>query len=388
MASITPVASVPVSPPDRPAVSQLRTGDPLRALAALSVLVYHVVTVALAGDTLADGYGAVAGPLLGTLNLGLHMFFALTGYLLGRPFLHAFINGTTRPSILRYARNRALRILPAFWILTTLSLVVLGTAGANLKQVVAMYGLFQLWVSSDASERLFPAWSLHPEAIFYVVLPIGFLLAVLVAGRRLQRSQRGWLVASVIGAIWLSGLVVLVVGPPIAYTVCAFVPGLALAAAEVWMPARLSERPTLSRRLPWLLLAASIPPLVGYAFVTEPASRAVFASLVILALLASVLVPHWSASGAPRALDNGVFHWLGVRAYSIYLLHYYVLLQVNDRIEVNATIVRALLLGLLVIPITVAGAYVSFRFFEQPFLRRRIRSAGTASRSPQPALRS
>lgn len=362
---------VPGFEPSRPAL-QLRAGDPLRAVAALSVLAYHVVTITPGGDAPpASHYGGVAGPLLGSLNLGLHMFFALTGYLLGRPFLHAFLMGTRGPSIRRYLRNRALRILPAFWLLTTLSLVVLGPAGASIKQIAAMYGLMQLWVPSDASERLAPAWSLQPEAIFYVVLPIGFLIAVMLAGHRLQRSGRGRMVALVLGAIWLGGLAVLVVGPPIAYTVCAFVPGLALAAIELWAPQQLAQRPEFGRKLAGCMAGVSVLPLVGYAFVSGAAPRAVFASLAILLLLASVLVRQWSDGGAWRTLDNRVLHWLGVRAYSIYLIHFFVILQINEHVGGHNAVARASIVALLTVPITVAAAALSFRWFEQPFLARR-----------------
>jgi peptidoglycan/LPS O-acetylase OafA/YrhL len=174
-----------------------------------------------------------------------------------------------------------------------------------------------------------------------------------------------------LSAIWLGGLAILVVGPPIAYVICAFIPGMALAAAEVWVPARLAPHPTVGRRLAVAMGAIAVFPLVGYAFVPSPAPRAVFATLAIFLLLGSALVRQWSDGRASRALDNRVLHWLGVRAYSIYLIHFFVILQIGEHVEVADALARAAVVALVAVPITLLAAAFSYRWFERPFLARR-----------------
>src|SRR4051794_35428513 len=96
-------------------------GDPLRALAALSVLTYHMAfgaaLLSTAGGSrdarFADAYGPL-GHVLANLDLGLFVFFVLSGSLLARPFLRAIVNGDRRPDAVRYLRNRILRIVPAY----------------------------------------------------------------------------------------------------------------------------------------------------------------------------------------------------------------------------------------------------------------------------------
>ncbi len=102
-------------------------GDGLRALAALFVLVFHAAIATLQWTL---GGGSVNGeaspqqfrPIFGflapefvSMRSGIYIFFALSGYLLTRPFLASYLVGTPMPSIPRYFRNRALRIIPAFW---------------------------------------------------------------------------------------------------------------------------------------------------------------------------------------------------------------------------------------------------------------------------------
>ena len=57
--------------------------DSLRALAALSVLVYHTGYASLAS------FVAWYGPVVGHLDVGVPLFFAISGFLLYRPFFAA-----------------------------------------------------------------------------------------------------------------------------------------------------------------------------------------------------------------------------------------------------------------------------------------------------------
>ena len=107
-------------------------GDGLRALAAMFVLVFHAGIATLIwslgkGSVSGEGTTAQFKPIFGVLapefvnmRAGIYIFFALSGYLLTRTFLAAYTLGTPLPSISRYLRNRALRIIPAFWVVTTI----------------------------------------------------------------------------------------------------------------------------------------------------------------------------------------------------------------------------------------------------------------------------
>src|SRR5438067_1774084 len=103
-------------PPGNPRFPLL---DPLRAVAALCIVVTH--TAGWSGFNSAHALGAWTA----RLDCGVAIFFVLSGFLLYRPFVAARLDGRDGPRVLRYARRRALRILPAYWVALALLGLVL-----------------------------------------------------------------------------------------------------------------------------------------------------------------------------------------------------------------------------------------------------------------------
>jgi peptidoglycan/LPS O-acetylase OafA/YrhL len=165
----------------------------LRAIAAGSVLVFHSWAFSAPRGKAVD-----AGPLnhvLPDLAFGVTLFFTLSGFLLYRPFAAAVLRGQPLPSIGKYLRNRALRILPAYWVILLISAVVLGsvlvpTGTGELENgalrdpdLIARSAFFLQYVHADTVLiGIGPAWSLAVEVVFYLALP-GLALTALVLGR-------------------------------------------------------------------------------------------------------------------------------------------------------------------------------------------------------------
>ena len=109
-------------------IGVLLGGDGLRAIAALMIFFGHVFVNADPGQAF-ENYGW-AKEVVGRLDLGLGLFFALSGYFVARPFVRSYILGTKRPSARRFARNRALRIVPAFYVVAAIVVLRFGLDGA------------------------------------------------------------------------------------------------------------------------------------------------------------------------------------------------------------------------------------------------------------------
>src|SRR6185437_9757218 len=90
--------------------------DALRAMAAIAVFGTHAAFFAGA-----EYDGSALGHYTERLEVGVAVFFVISGFLLYRPFLVARLERVARPATGAYAWRRFLRIVPAYWVALTFS---------------------------------------------------------------------------------------------------------------------------------------------------------------------------------------------------------------------------------------------------------------------------
>jgi peptidoglycan/LPS O-acetylase OafA/YrhL len=181
--------------------SRLPGIEGLRALAAGAIVLLHAWSIP-AGLGLISG-SSVLFMLAVPLNDGVTLFFVLSGFLLWRPFASSIAEARALPSLARYARNRALRIVPAYWAVLALSALVLGSvrltplvdpplSGALHDPVLLLKDalLVQELSPHTLSSGIEPAWSLSVEVTFYLLLPLLGLLAAWIGARAVSRRHR------------------------------------------------------------------------------------------------------------------------------------------------------------------------------------------------------
>ena len=172
----------------------------LRAAAASAIVVIHVWLYD-GGELL--GATTPAATVMWNLSLGVTLFFALSGFLLYRPFAAAIARGDGLPDLVQYVRNRALRIVPAYWAILLVSALLLGTTHVRDGEGDLVIGplddpvllletalLVQNFTPGTLGIGVGPAWSLAVEAVFYLVLPLLVLAAVRLARGCHTRSRR------------------------------------------------------------------------------------------------------------------------------------------------------------------------------------------------------
>jgi peptidoglycan/LPS O-acetylase OafA/YrhL len=146
--------------------------DGLRALAALSVLVYHAAFFAAAAAP-----ATTVTQYTGRLDVGVTVFFLISGFLLYRPFVRARLRGEPAPGAAAYGWRRFLRIVPAYWVaLTVVALWMPFHYVFTASGVPTYYGFAQIYVFGDAINGIGQAWTLCVEVTFYAFLPLWALL--------------------------------------------------------------------------------------------------------------------------------------------------------------------------------------------------------------------
>ena len=168
----------------------------IRAVAALLVVLTHA---AYTTGRYGQGY---LGLVFSRAEIGVPIFFVLSGFLLFRPWVTAAADGRADgPSLRRYAWHRVRRIMPAY-VITVLAAYLLyhfRTAGPNPGHT--WEGLFRNltltqiytdnYLFAFLHQGLTQMWSLAVEAAFYVALPLLAWLLLVVLCRRKWRP--GWL---------------------------------------------------------------------------------------------------------------------------------------------------------------------------------------------------
>jgi peptidoglycan/LPS O-acetylase OafA/YrhL len=318
--------------------SRLPALDAVRAIGAIGVLAYHV-----GFNTGLSAHGTWNG-LLARLDVGVALFFVLSGFLLFRPFALAAATGRDRPSTPRYLWRRAVRILPAYWLTVAVCLTVLPqNRPAPLSDWVHHVTLTQIYDFALVRHGLTQTWSLATEVAFYLVLPLVALAAV---GRR-WRPGRALAVAAAgatVSGIWVAGMALGYLDMRVhtmwlpAYAIW-FSAGIALATAHVALStgtapaswrvlADLARAPLACWVAAVALLAIAASPLAGPRDLVEPTAAQFGAKLAIYAVIASlIMLP--VAFGPPgrlhSALGSPLASWIGTISYGLFLWHPFVI---------------------------------------------------------------
>jgi peptidoglycan/LPS O-acetylase OafA/YrhL len=381
MPAAIPEAVAP--PPRHPRFPLL---DAMRAIAAGLIVVLHA---AVFGGAIS---GSIPGRLLAHLNVGVTIFFLISGFLLYRPFIAHRGGGPGAPRVRDYSRRRLLRIYPAYWLVLTVLLVIPNLPKVDYESVWPMYALLHtlpLGQGPRCSELvnscgLAQTWSLVAEVTFYAALP---LYVLLVERLTLRQSRRRWAISQAVLLTVLSAVSVLVqyvilspspewVGWSVVGNIFWFALGMGLAIVSTLTHERPAGR-TLARftaryAVAIRLLAAAIyvalclwlPPT---PFVLATGHQlAIYLVFGLIALL--VLIPAIFTTGERsrhRLIATRPLGWLGLISYGIFLWHYPVELKLS-RIGSGLSFVPLLA---ATVAITVPIAAFSYYALERPLMR-------------------
>lgn len=363
--------------------------DGLRAVAVMSVLVGHA-----AGVTEFNADNGL-GVLTARLDVGVTIFFLLSGFLLYRPFVSARERGTPPVRWRAFYRRRLLRIVPAYWVALTVLSLWPGLPGFS-DHTWRFYTFTQIYWIDTATQGIGPAWSLCIEMSFYLVLPLlAAAIATLVRGRASSLRLELWILAALgLASVVLRSILKAQGGLHVASTTLLtyfdwFAVGMAVAVLSVAYQEREagSRAIGLLRRRAWLSWAAAGVvylivatqfdlPRGFFAIYTDVGYQARMIGYALVSLLLLLPAVFGVAGGGwpRRLLGHPLALWLGLISYAIFL--YQVPLTVYLRTHQwwnpfpgfafpMQTIATALL--------TIAFAVASYHLVERPILRHKDR---------------
>jgi peptidoglycan/LPS O-acetylase OafA/YrhL len=170
--------------------------DGLRAVAAITVVLHH------ASFPTAKMINGRFAPYFTHLDIGVAVFFLISGFLLYRPFVAAAFAGKAGPSVRRFFRRRLLRIFPAYWLalVGVIAFFGLQMPVAGARSYFEYFTLVQVYDPARATGGLAQAWTLSIELSFYAFLP---LYALVMRRSSADRNPEARLRTEVVGLVVL-----------------------------------------------------------------------------------------------------------------------------------------------------------------------------------------
>jgi peptidoglycan/LPS O-acetylase OafA/YrhL len=316
--------------------------DGARALAATAVLLHHVAF--WTGDYSPD----LVGRIFSRFDVGVAIFFVLSGFLLSRPLFLAARENRRPPRTAAYLWRRSLRILPAYWLTVTAALLLLPqNDGAGPGTWIRHLTLTQIYGLDHVRAGLSHTWSLCTEVAFYLVLPFAGAALVRLVRRRPQRPGRVLAVLTVVALLGLAWVAWIWMARPLpSASVDLWLPsyagwfagGMALALLSVSDPASRPVRivTDLGTSLPtsWAAAGAlfwiSTSPVAGPMGLLPPTpGQAAIKSALYLGVAVLLVLPlvfgDQQQGWARQALASPPGRLLGDISYALFLIHVIVL---------------------------------------------------------------
>lgn len=365
--------------------------DGARAIAAVMVLTTHVAFAT--GAINSTPFGAT----LARFDFGVPLFFCLSGFLLYRPFAAAHAHQRSI-STSRYYLRRFARVMPAYWLMLVVTLLVLeGNDEASARTWVEHLSLTHVFNTLETSRPgLTHTWSLSVEVSFYVALPALAWLANKWAHGRPRDWVRGeieFIGTLVVVAVVTRVLAAFEVLPNIAglwlpANLDWFASGMALAVAQVaagsgsnarWvhsLHAMAGDSVGCLGTAACLFIISTTPVGGPVQFVDSTAGQELtkhwlYGLAAALALLPSMLHQggRWNEALSCRPLQA-----LGRISYGIFLWHLLLLSLLRPALGLPLFGGGFFQLWLATFACTIVVAYASWRFVESPVIRWSHRS--------------
>jgi peptidoglycan/LPS O-acetylase OafA/YrhL len=384
-----------------PAEARCNPLDGVRALAALSVVVFHSWMYRV-GEPPGKRV-ALLDKVMFEANIGLICFFVLSGFLLHRPFARAALNNREPVNVSRYALRRMARILPAYYVSIVGCLFLYWAVGFDRLTPAAgelpLFALFGQNYSMDTVMEINPVtWTLCVEASFYVLLPLLGLVAYRLGSHRISRH-----VAMLLGLV---GLTVAtnaflhgtdggeLISKALPTYIGFFALGMLAATLVEWRASRQASAAPLGGRATGAIVVLGMVLVFAHAYRHETAGSfntiwTTFGNLPAGAGFALLIAGAATGTGPALGwLSARPLVYLGVVSYGIYLWHLPLLLVVREAGLLPVAFVPRLA---VVLALAIAAGALSWKFVERPALRwagsrrRRERRRRVGSARPAPA---
>ncbi len=357
--------------------------DLMRAAAILLVLFAHCIWIFPSESGLLSQLLALAG------FLGVEIFFVLSGFLIGRIIFRIYATDEfTLLDIRRFLKRRWYRTLPNYYLILVVNLIIAYFIGYRVAHPEAYFVFMQNFAWPLLP--FFPeSWSLSVEEFAYLILPFSLFVTMLLFRHKARMKVFLWTVLILIGAsilakcsyhfttrnaslsVWNIALKSVVI-----YRLDAIFTGVLFSwiycvynafwkrSRYNWLLAGIILIGFFSIGIGWFHLTIDLQPFFWNVFYLPAVSVAIACFLPVLS--------EWKTE---RSTISKPVTFISLISYSIYLLHYSVVLQLLKQVFDTAsfTTLETGVFTAAYVAITIVLSYLLYRFYELPMMNRRER---------------
>lgn len=346
--------------------------DFVRAIAITSVLIAHTTYIFRANIDI--------GIYLKFFGfMGVEIFFALSGYLIGFIILKTTKQGFFKKDLLIFLLRRWMRTLPAYWLILIVLIVIYGSIDKRLSFFVFM----QEFLDPDQTEIFFGvAWSLVVEELFYILF--GITLFIIMRSFQLGAMS----------AIGFLCLVIIITSPLVRYAYSIYFDDYSWWGMRKYSLLRfdaiawgvlLSWINFYFKKIAWIInhniryiVAIIIVTSVGFLYILSNDLLILenrffksigFSIFPMLFALLIFCIDQRNNDFIPNDLFQRSITLISVSSYSLYLIHWEVILFIsNDRIvsQFGMPVVIVAYISILY-----AAVYILYTKVERPFIELR-----------------
>jgi peptidoglycan/LPS O-acetylase OafA/YrhL len=347
----------------------LKEIDGLRALAVVSILLYHL-----------DIYWLFPGGFL-----GVDIFFTISGFLITYILIHE-IEQKNHVSLVNFYIKRGKRLLPALFFLLIICLIVsfyvlADTKGKTIRDLLPAIFYYSNWWQIFTDQSYFDQigrpsllqhlWSLAIEEQFYLVWPVIFLASYKLGGRRLIAFLS--LLLAVLSTLWMGWLSIKHQYPTESdpsriylgtdtHSMGLFLGAFTAAIKKDFDCKFFVKHKIYSNLSLFIALFITIVLIYIMQFRLEIIPELYRGGFFLIGILTSSLILIVSVERKTSIffLSNSLVSYVGKRAYSLYLWHWPIYILVGAIIDGELKIFMKIFL-------TIIASELSYKYVENPF---------------------
>ncbi|MFT4611062.1 MAG: peptidoglycan/LPS O-acetylase OafA/YrhL [Glaciecola sp.] len=356
--------------------------DVMRAVAILLVVCSHAVWIFPQTKNVFTDLMSIAGVI------GVEIFFVLSGFLIGRIIYNLFMSSKfSRKDMTYFWVRRWFRTLPNYYLILVFNVLLALFLGTSMPDNLWQYFFFMQNFSWEMPSFFGESWSLPIEEFAYIIGPL-LLYLVLFLKLRINKSRLFFVITSLIIGFFMATKVLYNLNNPetdmvfwnvnlkavTLYRIDAIYYGVLAAYVSL-------VQPHFWRQFRLLFLIVGGLLLLGLNFII-PSQQILIEShpffwnvmyLPINSIAIALVLPVLSQLKSAPKLIAVPITIISLISYSMYLIHYSVVLQLMKYFFPTEGLSTSNLIAYLSIYviITLVGSYALYAFFERPMTNLR-----------------